>query len=223
MAGLWLGIETTSPRGGVALVRDDTIVDEEFFPVMATHSEKLLPGIDRIIESNGITGSEIRGIGVSAGPGSYTGLRIGLATAMGLAAGWNTGVVAVGTLRILAAGLKRRVPVLACIRARKDEVFAAAYESGDWDSRVLVEPGVYRIQSLMRRIGDIHGLTAVGNGQRSAVLPQGVMGTGEELDQPKPSLAAILAQRIHTFRGFDEAPCPIYLRGFNQKAKSNVP
>jgi tRNA A37 threonylcarbamoyladenosine modification protein TsaB len=142
---------------------------------------------------------------------------------MGLAAGWNTGVVAVSTLRILAAGLKRRVPVLACIRARKDEVFAAAFESGDWDSGVLLEPGVYRIQSVLEAIGDIQGLTAVGNGQRSMNLPEGISGTGEELDQPRPSLTAVLARQMHVVRGFDEAPAPVYLRGFNQKAKNIVP
>ncbi len=223
MAGLWLGIETTSPTGGIALTRDGEVLAEEFFPVMATHSEKLLPGIARMLENECARGEDIAGIAVSAGPGSYTGVRIGISTAQGLARGWNTGVVAVGTLRILAVSVVVSQPVLACIRAREGEVFAAVYSGGSPEAAVIVEPAVYTAEAICRRVSDIGSATAIGSGQRVMSLPQGVSGTDESLDLPRPSIAAMLGSLKFEKTGFDTYPVPLYLRDFNQKAVTFVP
>ncbi|MBN2587470.1 MAG: tRNA (adenosine(37)-N6)-threonylcarbamoyltransferase complex dimerization subunit type 1 TsaB [Candidatus Fermentibacteraceae bacterium] len=223
MAGLWLGIETTSPTGGIALTRNGEVLAEEFFPVMATHSENLLPGIARMLERGRTSGEDIAGIAVSAGPGSYTGVRIGISTAQGLAKGWNTGVVAVGTLRVLAVSVGSPQPVLACIRAREGEVFAAVYSSGSPEAAVIVEPAVYTAEALFRRVSEFGGVTAVGSGQRVISLPQGVSGTDESMDLPRPSIAAILGSLRFEKGGFDPFPVPLYLRDFNQKASTFVP
>lgn len=217
---LWLGIETTGPMGGAALVENDSVLAEEFFPVVATHSEKLLPGISELMGKLDITGDQIAGIAVSAGPGSYTGLRIGIATAQGLAAGWNAGLAAVGTLRILAASLKTSEPVLSCIRARKNEVFAAVYSGSSPAAGILVKPGVYTVPAILKEMEGFGKMTAVGNGQRILSLPDNVAGTDEELDVPRPSLAAVLGRHRAAEHGFDRFPVPVYLRDFNQKAES---
>jgi len=220
--GPWLGIETTGVIGGIALVRGEETLAEEFLPVMATHSEKLLPGIERLIRSTGIQGGEIAGIAVSAGPGSYTGLRIGMATALGLARGWGSGVAAVETLRILACTVPVGSPVMPCIRARKGEVFAAVYAGGTPDSAVLVAPGVYTIEALGRLTSRIGGITAAGG---AAVVPDlpGVVGILEGTEVPGPATAAILGSMKFFLHGFDRYPVPVYLRGFNQRAVSHVP
>lgn len=217
---LWLGIETTGPMGGAALVEDDTVLAEEFFPVVATHSEKLLPGISELMGGLNVTGDRIAGIAVSAGPGSYTGLRIGIATAQGLAAGWNAGVAAVGTLRILAASLNTAEPVLSCIRARKNEIFAAVYSGSSPAAGILLKPGVYTVPAILKKLEGFGKMTAVGNGQRIFTLPDNVAGTDEELDVPRPSAAAVLGRHRSMEHGFDRYPVPVYLRDFNQRAKS---
>jgi tRNA threonylcarbamoyladenosine biosynthesis protein TsaB len=223
MTGLWLGIETTAPTGGAALVRDGGTVAEEYFPVVATHSEKLLPGIAGLMDSSGFDGKDIDGIAVSAGPGSYTGVRIGIATALGLARGWSTGVVAVDTLRILAAATDSPGPVLACIRARKNEVFAAVYGSSPPGETVIVEPGVYTADAIIRRLAGMRGVTAVGGGLIGMTLPEGIQRVDAKLDSPRPSTVAVLGSIAYAEDGFDEYPVPLYLRGFNEKAREHVP
>jgi tRNA threonylcarbamoyladenosine biosynthesis protein TsaB len=100
--GAWLGIETTSAGGGVAVVSDGELLAETFLPVDVVHSEKVLPAVSELFTITGTDPVEMAGIGVSLGPGSYTGLRIGIATALGLAAGLGVPLKGVGTLRVLA-------------------------------------------------------------------------------------------------------------------------
>jgi tRNA threonylcarbamoyladenosine biosynthesis protein TsaB len=223
MADAWLGIETSTSRGGVAIVRGDTIIEEDFFPVIATHSEKLLPGIAELLRRTGIHGDEIEGIAVSAGPGSYTGLRIGLSTACGLAAGWGNGTVSVSTLRILAAAAPADGPILSCIKARKGEVFAAVFQSNEFDSAELIPPGVYAMEAVLEKIAGNEPITVVGNGQRMTGLPGNVVPTDPQLDSPSPSLTALIGLQIYRNRGFDDSPIPLYLRGFKEKAGNHVP
>lgn len=223
MTGLWLGIETTAPTGGAALVKDGETIAEELFPVLATHSEKLLPGIAGLMDGSGFDGKDVAGIAVSAGPGSYTGVRIGIATALGLARGWSTGVVAVDTLRILSAAVDSPGPVLVCIRARKNEVFAALYGSSPPGETVIVEPGVYTMDAIGSRLSGMTDVTAVGGGLAGMKLPEGIHRADESLDSPRPSMAALLGSLSYSTEGFDDYPVPLYLRGFNEKAREHVP
>lgn len=219
MTGAWLGIETTTPTGGVAVLRDGDVVVEEFFPLTAVHSEKLLPGIRRITEKAGVEGAGIDGVAVSAGPGSYTGLRIGIATALGLARGWSVEVTAVNTLRMLAYPPDCAGPVLVAVAARKGEVFAGVYSSSSPDSVTIVEPGVYTVAAVENRIASIRGLTAVGCGSAILSLPEDAVRSGPDFDSPRPSVAALLGSLGFGSRGPAE---PVYLRGFRERAGTNV-
>ncbi len=223
MASLWLGIETTGATGGAALVKGGEVLREDFFPVMATHSEKLLPGLHRLFIKSGVDPGDVRGVAVSAGPGSYTGLRIGICTAMGLAFGWKTGVVAVDTLRVLAWPIPGEGPVMVAVKARKDEVYAAVYADRNPDSPVLVEPGVYTADALEQYVAGIDGFVAVGNGTRLMMLPGHAVRAGSEFDVPGPSTVALLGAHRAALEGFDDFPAPVYLRRFGQKAFRSVP
>jgi len=223
MASLWLGIETTSSVGGVALLRNGLPLAEELFSVMATHSEELLPGIEKLMLRCGVTGGDVCGIAVSAGPGSYTGLRIGISTAQGLARGWGSGVVAVPTLRALACSTGSSLPVLSCIRARKGEVYAAVYEKGSPGSDEILKPGIYTERAVLEGISGMRELTAAGSGQRTIRLPGNVRRTDGSMDVPSPTEVAMLGAFMASEKGFDSYPSPIYLRDFNQKASDRVP
>lgn len=220
MTGAWLGIETTTATGGIAIIREGKLLAGEYLSVIATHSEKVLPGISDLLHRAGISPEEISGIAVSSGPGSYTGLRIGIATATGLAAGWGKGLKGIGTLRVLAASVTALCPVLVCIKARKGEVYAALYENGFPDAGVLISPGVYLASSLEKEFSDGDEVIAIGSGRSELSLPESVLWTHSLCDTPRPSLVALLGSVKAGDEGFDNSIVPLYLRGFNEKAKS---
>ncbi|MCK4505323.1 MAG: tRNA (adenosine(37)-N6)-threonylcarbamoyltransferase complex dimerization subunit type 1 TsaB, partial [Candidatus Aegiribacteria sp.] len=162
------------------------------------------------------------GIAVSSGPGSYTGLRIGIATAIGLSAGWEIGLKGVETLRVLASSVTSERPVLACIRARQSEVYAALYESSSPDAGVLIPPGIYMVSALLKELSTGDELTAVGSGRSEILLSDSVLWAPELWDIPRPSLVALIGSIRTGAEGFDRNITPVYLRGFNEKAKSSV-
>ena len=97
--------------------------------IEVTHSERLMSTVDRVLRDTGMTMSDMDGFAVAIGPGSFTGLRIGLATVKGLALVTNKPVAAVPTLEALAWNLPfADVPICPMLDARKNEVYAALYE-----------------------------------------------------------------------------------------------
>ena len=126
-----LAVETSTLAGGVALVDGDRLVAEYLLDVSVTHSERLLAAIDTVITDAGWKPGDLQGLAVAVGPGSFTGLRVGLSTAKGLAFGLGIPVAAVPTLDAMAAVLPwPALPVCPVLHARRNEVYAALYR---WD------------------------------------------------------------------------------------------
>ena len=88
-----LAIETSSLVSSVALLHDDTLRAELTIQARLTHSEQLMPHIADMLVKASVAKSQIDGVAVSIGPGSFTGLRIGLATTKGLSFAWNVPIV----------------------------------------------------------------------------------------------------------------------------------
>ena len=132
-----LGIETATRTGGVAIVSEDGVLAEYTLNIEVTHSERLMSTVDRVLKDTGLLISNIDGFGVSIGPGSFTGLRIGLSTVKGLAFTTGKPVAAVPTLKALAWNTPHsRYPVCPLLDAKKKEVYAALYR---YDGRELVQ------------------------------------------------------------------------------------
>ncbi|HAU32027.1 MAG: Universal protein YeaZ [Desulfotomaculum sp. 46_296] len=127
-----LGIEAATSVASAAVALDDLLVAERTINNKRTHSVNLLPMIKGVLEEAGIEHAQLGGIAASVGPGSFTGLRIGLATARTLAQVWGLPVAGIGTLEALACLYQARGAGLTCpvITARKNEVYAAVYENG---------------------------------------------------------------------------------------------
>ncbi len=130
---LILSLETSTGCGSIALTRNGRLLAEATAQPEVTHSRRLLGTVSWIMQAAGVDWSEINGIGVSLGPGSFTGLRIGLAAAQGLALAAGIPLVGVETLDALALACigvreERICPVL---DARKQEVYAALYKPGE--------------------------------------------------------------------------------------------
>lgn len=123
-----LGIETATKTGGVAIVSETGVLAEYTLNIEVTHSERLMSTVDRVLKDTGFTLADIDGYGVSIGPGSFTGLRIGLSTIKGLAFTTGKPVAAVPTLKALAWNIPfSRYPICPLLDARKKEVYAALY------------------------------------------------------------------------------------------------
>ncbi|MDQ4048708.1 MAG: tRNA (adenosine(37)-N6)-threonylcarbamoyltransferase complex dimerization subunit type 1 TsaB [Actinomycetota bacterium] len=141
-----LGIDTSTPASAACVLRHDGAVFEQEPPPTALtapprHARELMPAIVKCLEESGLHFSELDAIAVGAGPGTFTGLRIGVTTARALAHAWSIELRPVSSLAALAAGVIEPGatsheawagggPVLALIDASRGEVFAALHEDG---------------------------------------------------------------------------------------------
>lgn len=124
-----LGIETSTGGAGVAVIDGDALLAEVRLPARRGQSERLLPAIDRLLVDAGLALADLGGIGVAVGPGSFTGLRVGLATAKGLALGSGLAVIGVPSLDALAWQVPwPALPVLPLLDARRGELYGARFE-----------------------------------------------------------------------------------------------
>lgn len=181
-------------------------------------SESLLPAIGDLLEGAGVEGTGLSGIGACLGPGSYTGLRICAATAAGLASGWGVPVKGVPVLRAISCCSGSGSPVMAVVRAREGEVFAAAFESADPFSRELLPPGVYTCEAAAAWLDARPGSACRGPGApmiRPSTDPPHCLAPGA-------SVTARLAAAYFAASGPDRTLRPLYLRSFRQKAAAGV-
>ncbi len=133
-----LGIETSSSWGSVAVVKDDRIVFASYLDIKVTHSERLLPQIDTALKQSVMELKDLDLIAISNGPGSFTGLRIGLAAAKGLCFSDEIPLYPMNTLKVLAGNLYgNELPILAFMDARMQEVYAALYTP---DCKEIIPP-----------------------------------------------------------------------------------
>lgn len=215
---LVLALETASPAGGVALVGEE-VLGEVFLASKETYSRRLLKAARYLLEHVGLSLSDLSGVAVSLGPGSFTGLRIGLATAKGLALGAGLPLVGVPTLKALASGLSF-FPGDVCpvLDARRRQVYAALYR---WEEASLCEILPPSLLSPEKLVSFIERPTIfLGDGLK-AYQPYWQEALGEKFQQapallshPRPAAVGILG-RERLLAGNTDDPhrlVPIYLR-----------
>lgn len=136
-----LALDTTSLRGSVALQENKRLAGQVYLATTTDHSASLLGTIDFLLASAGISLDQIDGFAVAAGPGSFSGIRIGLATAKGLAQNLAKPIVAVSALHALAFRV-RFLEGLICpmIDALRSQVYTTLFRPGADDVEALSEP-----------------------------------------------------------------------------------
>jgi tRNA threonylcarbamoyladenosine biosynthesis protein TsaB len=123
-----LTIDTSTPCSSVAVCRGDFLEGEIILNISRHHTETLMGSIDHLLKSISLTLEDMDFFAVVLGPGSFTGLRVGVATAKGLALATGRPVVGISALRMLAMQLSFcRLPVCAMLDARKKEVYAGLF------------------------------------------------------------------------------------------------
>lgn len=127
-----LALETSTNTCGAALWTDGSVVAEAHIHRPRIHARDLTPLAEQVLEQGGGSARELDAVAVSMGPGSYTGLRIGVSTAKGFAMAVGASLIGVPTLEALAATVMPYAAdedvICALLDARRDEVYAAAYQ-----------------------------------------------------------------------------------------------
>lgn len=154
---LILGIESSGLVASVALADDDRLIAEYTMNNGKTHSQTLLPMIEELVRAAGLEKESLEAIAISRGPGSFTGLRIGSATAKGLGLALNIPLVEVSTLEALAFNLCATgdtycVPIM---DAKRNEVYTAVYRMDGGRYKAVMEESAMNISKLLDRLNTL--------------------------------------------------------------------
>lgn len=127
-----LSLETSTPICSIALHHDGVLLKEKSLDVPGAHSEKLMGMIETLLDECGFSIGQMNAIAVSEGPGSYTGLRIGVSVAKGLAYAKDIPLISLSTLKALAYGAKSQMEntglIVAMLDARRMEVYREIFD-----------------------------------------------------------------------------------------------
>ena len=145
-----LAIDTTGLVASVALVTEEKVVGEFTLNHAMTHSQTIMPLVERLTDMLGFDLAEVECIACASGPGSFTGLRIGAATAKGLAYALNKKIAAVPTLDALAYNVfDAEAAIVPIMDAKRNQVYAAVYKWENGKLKRLTEYMAEDIQTVM--------------------------------------------------------------------------
>ncbi len=149
-----LTLDSSSLSGSVSLCQGESLVAESLLNIRSTHSEKLLKQIDHLLEETGWRLADLDLLAVVTGPGSFTGLRIGIATIKGIAQVLNKPVVPVSALQAVAMNLPLSpIPICAFLDARKSEVYTQLFEWHQTSGPVAIgDPAVLPPEQLLQKL-----------------------------------------------------------------------
>lgn len=196
-----LGLDTATLVSSVALASGDTLLAELTLQTKKTHSERLMPHIEEIIKLAEIDKSAIEAVAVSIGPGSFTGLRIGLGTAKALAYALNIPLVGVPTLAAMAYSCPVPGAMLApTLDAQKGNLYVALYTWRDNELNELMAPKVLSLQEAINRCGEGRE-SALVMGEAVSLYRQELTAAGIELAaphiaMPRAGSVAVLGGRL---------------------------
>ena len=156
-----LGLESSSRRGSLALVEDGRLVRSVEHEEPNSHAERLLPMLERLLAEAGWPKSSLDRLGVGVGPGSFTGLRAGIALGEGLSVGLDRPLIGIGSLLAMAHGALSEQPGPCCalLDAQRGELFAAVYAENQRERRA---PLAVPIEDLPEFLRDSGAVTVVG-------------------------------------------------------------
>lgn len=218
---LLLALDTATPAVTVALHDGERVLARADQVDARRHGELLLPSVDRVLQAAGRRLSEVTDVVAGVGPGPYTGLRVGLATAEAFGAALGVPVHGLCTLDGIAYATGLEAPFVVATDARRKEVYWARYD----DARTRVtEPAVDRPSDIA---GQVAGVPAAGAGAK--LYADTFDGVREELPEhvSAAALASLAVERLAARTRPDSAndgflpPRPLYLRRPDAKVPAN--
>jgi len=197
-----LALETATETCGVALLHDDRVVAEAHLHRPRVHAERLTPLVEDVLCHAEASADVLDAVAVSMGPGSYTGLRIGVSTAKGWALATDAALVGVPTLAAYAAQLRPVAQtgdvICPLFDARRDEVYAAAYRATANGLDEQAETKALTVDALPDWIGAVEGrLWMLGDGAAKSRDALAAVGAGQTVLAPEgtPPSAAWVGRR----------------------------
>ena len=200
-----LAIDTCLFACAAAVVRDGQVLASRIEAMSRGHQERLAPLVAEVMQEAGLAFDRLDRIGVTVGPGSFTGLRVGLAFAKGLSAALGVPVVGVGSLEALAEPHGGRV--FAVLDAKRGQVYLQAFADG----AAVSAPDALPIETAAARVAELAPDLMIGTG--AALLADMRPGVGViEADHTDPAAVA----RLAAVRA-PAPPRPLYLRAPDAK------
>lgn len=213
---LILALDTALSATTVVVAREGRVLAARCDPMERGHQERAAVLVAEAMGEAGVAFSALDRIGVTIGPGSFTGVRVGLALAKGLALAWNTPLVGLGSLEALARSVVAAGVVAAAIDARRARVYLQMFK----DNAPLCTPDLVEVEAALATIEALElgpqpvgALTLIGSG--APILAEAApTAFVEPLAYPSPEALAELTLAAHAS---DEPVRPLYLRGPDAK------
>ena len=150
-----LFIDTSTTTLTVALIKDDNVLEESTVS-SSEHSKHTMPEIEKLFKNNNIEPKSVNKIMVTNGPGSFTGLRIGSATAKGLGMVWNKPLIHVPTVDAMAYNLYGTDKLICpMMDARRNQTYTGLYEFVDGEFKIVMEQCAISVDELIVKINEI--------------------------------------------------------------------
>jgi len=225
-----LAIETSTMLGGIAVMDESSLIVESRLNVKSTHSERLMTEIEHCLKQANINISDIDVFAVATGPGSFTGLRIGLSTVKGFSYATGKPIVSVPTLEAFAWNFPySKYPVCPMLDARKKEVYAALFEwKNEGFAKIVDEASIDPVElskKLLRMSYD--GFICAGEGvvlyrdKIKEILGSKALFPMPEKSVPSPANVAALGLKKALLKEFSEpvSLAPRYIRKSEAEVK----
>ena len=220
-----LAIETTGAFASVALQKDDKIIGHISGSDRFSHLQNLMPQVEAVIKENGLSINDIDLIAVSNGPGSFTGIRIGVSTARALSQILNIPCVAVPSLEALALrgaeyakahaeGMQesceeKECSLLVCpmLDARRSQVYAGGYFIKDGYPVEEIKAGPYMLDEFLAKVAEYDQILVLGDAidkyteKMAEIRPEGTETASEDIRYQDASCVAALGAKLYTEKG----------------------
>ena len=208
-----LGIDTSSSSLSVAVMDDDLLKGEFTLNHKLTHSEQMMPLLDSLLSHLELKMSDIDLIGVSVGPGSFTGIRIGVAAANAMAMALDIPVVGISSLEAMAytAG-ETAYTIVSTFDAQRDRFYFNAYRLEDSELKALEAEDVLEKEDLIKKLESYHKVLLLGDAVFiNEELPLNVKKAKRAVRYVRASSVCELAHRDYLL-GKTGFAVPVYLR-----------
>lgn len=216
-----LAVDTSANVAATALVCDGKLLAESMINNKKTHSEKLMPMIDNVLKNSDTDIQDIDLLAVANGPGSFTGLRIGVSTVKGLAHAINKPIVGISTLECLAYNLFDVGGVIAPIMdARRSQVYNAVYKWEKGEFKEVIPPRAVSLETCLNDLENEEKVYFLGDGVPvyKAVIKEKIGGKAifvpeNNLNQRASSMALLAEKKAAEGKTEDyKELMPFYLR-----------
>jgi tRNA threonylcarbamoyl adenosine modification protein YeaZ len=224
---LILSLETSTRSGGVALLRGNEVLAERAGKENSSQSAQLLSDIREILQKNDLNLNQINLLAVAVGPGSFTGLRIGLATAKALARALKIPIAGISTLEAAAYCFEKNGEICVILPAGRSEYFVQSFEKSPKDGlKPISQIEIYTVKNLIEMCSEKNNLNWISTEEIISVISEAGKNTNHNYQALPQNLAISVGRTVHEIflRGNlnENPPNPVYGRGAGIGGSNNA-